>query len=104
MKHTIDTGLGVDISKKALEKAMQGYQARFSDYQPRFAWTGADRGEFSFTAKGISLRGTVVVRDRAIDLDMQVPLVFRIFQGRALDIIRDQVEQWIERARRGELD
>ena len=103
MKHTIDTGLDRTLSKKAIEKAMDAYKARFADYDPRFDWTGDDRGEFSFSAKGIKLQGNIVVRDRQVDVDMHVPLLFRVFQGKAMDVIEEQVNLWVEKAKRGEL-
>jgi hypothetical protein len=103
MKHTIDTGIDRPLSKKAIEKAMDAYKARFAEYQPRFDWTADDRGEFSFNAKGIKLHGNIVVRDRAVDVDMHVPLLFRVFQGKAMDVIKEQVQLWVEKAKRGEL-
>lgn len=104
MKHTIDTGLDFARSKKAIDKAMEAYKARFSEYSPRYDWVEDDRGEFSFSAKGVKLSGTIVVRDRRVDVDMQVPLLFRVFQGKAMDVIEEQVKMWVEKARRGELD
>jgi hypothetical protein len=103
MKHTIDTGLDQALSKKAIEKAMEAYSARFADYEPKFGWIGADRGEFSFNAKGVKLKGSIVVRDHQVDVDMQVPLLFRVFQGKAMGVIEEQVKLWVEKARRGEI-
>ncbi len=104
MKHTIETGLDEALSKKAIEKAMEAYKARFAEYSPRFDWTSQDMGEFGFSAKGIALNGTIRVRDKSMDVDMDVPFLFRIFQGRAMDIIKDQMAIWIEKAKKGELD
>lgn len=103
MKHTIDTGLDRTLSKKAIDKAMDAYKARFADYDPRFDWIADDRGEFSFSAKGIKLQGTIVVREEKVDVDMHVPLLFRVFQGRAMDVIEEHVNIWVEKAKRGEL-
>lgn len=103
MKHTIDTGLDKALSKKAIDKAMEDYKARFAEYHPRFDWTGEDRGEFGFKAKGVSLGGRIAVRDRAIDVDMEVPFLLRVFQGKAMKVIEDQVKHWVERAKKGEL-
>jgi hypothetical protein len=103
MKHTIDTGLDAALSKKAIDKAMDAYKTRFAAYQPRFDWMGEDHGEFSFQAKGVKLHGSIRVRERAIDVDMHVPLLFRVFQGKAMDVIEEQVRFWVEKAKRGEL-
>jgi hypothetical protein len=104
VKHTIQTGLEQPLAKKAIEKAMEAYKARFADYNPRFEWTSADRGAFGFNAKGVSLGGTVHVHDHKVDVEMEVPFLFRVFQGRAMEVIEDQVRVWVEKARRGELD
>jgi hypothetical protein len=104
MKHTIETGIDLALSRKAIGKAMDAYKARFADYQPRFDWTGENDGEFSFNAKGVKLSGKIHVRDRAVDVDMHVPLLFRVFQGKAMDVIEEQVKLWVEKAKRGELE
>jgi hypothetical protein len=104
MKHTIDTGLEKELSKKAIGKAMDAYKARFADYSPRFDWTTDDRGEFSFNAKGVKLTGNLYVHDQKVDVDMKVPLLFRVFQGRAMEVIEDQVKLWVEKAKRGEIE
>jgi hypothetical protein len=103
MKHTIDTGLDQAMSKKVIDKAMDEYKARFADYSPRYDWTADDRGEFAFNAKGVKLNGTIVLRHEKIDVDMHVPLLFRVFQGKAMSVIQEQVEMWVQKAKRGEL-
>ena len=103
MKHTIDTGLDKAMSKKAIDKAMEAYKADFAEYSPRFDWTSDERGEFAFNAKGVKLNGNILVLDQKVEVDMQVPLLFRVFQSRAMKVIEDQVRVWVEKARRGEL-
>lgn len=104
VKHTIQTGLDLARSKQAIEKAMDAYKARFSEYNPRFDWTTDSSGEFGFKAKGVSLGGTISVRDNAVDVDMDVPFLFRIFQGKAMEVIADEVSVWVEKAKKGELE
>jgi hypothetical protein len=103
MKHTIDTGLDKARSKLAIDKAMDQYKARFAEYNPRYDWTTDDSGEFSFSAKGVKLGGKIVVRDHKVDVDMDVPFLFRIFQGKAMEVIEEQVVFWVEKAKKGEL-
>ena len=33
---------------------------------------------------------------------MEVPFLFKIFQGRAMKVIEDQVELWVEKVKKGE--
>jgi len=103
MKHTIDTGLDRELSRTAIDRAMGAYKERFSAYQPRFEWTSADHGEFGFEAKGVKLQGTIAIHDRKVDVDMHVPLLFRVFQGKAMDVIEEQVNLWVGKVKRGEL-
>ena len=103
MKHTIDTGLDLPSSKRAIDHAMAAYKERFADYQPRFAWASAERGEFGFNAKGVSLGGTLLVREGKIDVDMEVPFLFRVFQGKAMQVIEEQVQLWVGKVKRGEV-
>jgi hypothetical protein len=103
MKHTIDTGLDTATSKKVIDKAMDAYKARFVDYSPRFDWTSGERGEFAFNAKGVKLHGNIVIREGKIDVDMHVPLLFRVFQGKAMDVVKEQVQLWVDKAKRGEI-
>ena len=102
MKKTIPTNLDKARSKIAIEKAMQAYKARFAEYSPRYEWTSDDAGEFGFDAKGIKLSGTIRIEDQRVDVEMEVPFLFKIFQGRAMKIIEDQVELWVEKVKNGE--
>ena len=103
MKKTIPTNLDKARSKIAIEKAMQAYKARFAEYSPRYEWTSDDAGEFGFDAKGIKLSGTIRIEDQQVDVEMEVPFLFKIFQGRAMKIIEDQVELWVEKVKNGEV-
>jgi hypothetical protein len=103
VKHTIQTGLDLVRSKVVIGKAMDAYKARFAEYNPRFDWTSDTRGEFGFKAKGVALGGTIVVHDHKVDVDMEVPFLFRIFQGKAMEVIEDEVKNWVEKAKKGEL-
>lgn len=103
MKHTIDTGLNVADSKRALNHAMDAYKARFAEYSPRFDWVTETTGDFGFKAKGVALGGKISVRDNKIDVDMEVPFLFKIFQGKAMDVIEEQVNHWIAKVKAGEV-
>jgi len=103
MKKTIDTNLDKARSKVAIGKAMDEYKKRFAEYSPRYEWTTDDQGDFSFSAKGVKLEGTIKVRDNKVDVDMDVPFLFRIFQGQAMKVIQDQVELWVEKVKKGEV-
>lgn len=103
MKHTIDTGLPVADEKRALEKAMEAYKARFAEYNPHFAWRNDSLADFGFNAKGVKLGGTIGVRDKKIDVEMEVPFLFKIFQGKAMTVVTEEVQKWIDKVKAGEI-
>jgi len=103
MKKTIPTALNRERSKVVIGKAMEAYSARFAEYNPRFAWVSDDRAEFGFNAKGFTLTGTMVIYDQKVDVEMEVPFLFRVFEGRAMDVIQDQMKIWIDKENKGEI-
>ncbi len=103
MKHQIAHDLDENVAKEVAVRAFESYQQRFSDYHPRLEWVGDRDARIEFRVKGIKLHGSIGILPRAIELDLDVPFVFRIFKGRAVDVIEREVRNWIAKAKRGEL-
>ena len=104
MKHTIKHELSRDLAKKATSKAFESYAERFAKYNPTANWTSEHEAEVGFEAKGVKLGGNLALREGAVDLQMSVPLLFRPFQSKAVDIIESEIRAWIAKAAAGELD
>jgi|SRR5690242_17057931 hypothetical protein len=104
MKHEIEHGLSLDLAHKAIEKAMEAYGERFKDYNPNYEWIDETHGKVSFKAKGVSLSGIIEIEGPKISVDLDVPFIFRIFRGKAIEVIDREVRKWIEKAKNGELD
>ncbi len=51
----------------------------------------------------MKLEGTIHVRDNKVDVEMDVPFLFKIFQGSAMKVIQEQVERWVEKVKKGEV-
>lgn len=92
------------MAKKATEKAFAGYKERFASYNPTADWVSDTRAEIGFSAKGVKLDGAVELEPDRIVLELEVPFLFRMFQGKALKIVEEEITEWIERAKAGELD
>ena len=103
MKHTISHDVSMELSRKAARGAFAAYQARFAEYHPTVTWKDDDHADIGFKAKGVSLKGSVVLREHVIELDLDVPFLLRIFQSRAIEIIESEVRTWLEKARNGQL-
>lgn len=104
MKHEIHHGLSLELAKKAIDKAMEAYSARFADYSPSFDWTSETKASLGFKARGVTVAGEIEIAGPKVLVDLEVPLLLRIFKGRAMDVIDQEVKKWIEKARAGELD
>lgn len=104
MKHAIPHDLGFETAKLATTKAFAGYMERFADFNPSATWVTDTRAEVSFNAKGVTLTGAVEVLPNSIEIELEVPFIFRIFQGRAMSVIEGQIQQWVDKAKAGELE
>ena len=62
------------------------------------------RAEISFSAKGLTLEGAIELRPTEIELELDVPFLFRQFKNKALGVIEEQIQEWIGKAEAGELD
>lgn len=104
MRHAIEHGLGKERARKAAQKAFETYKERFSKYNPEADWVDDDTLDVSFSAKGVTLDGRVELTDEEMIVDMQVPFMLKPFRKKALGVIEEEMQKWVERARRGELD
>lgn len=104
MKHVINHSLDPAMARKATEKAFDAYKERFSEFSPTASWVTDNRAEISFNAKGIKLDGAIELRPSEIELELDVPMLFRPFKKKALGVIEEQIQHWIGKAEAGELD
>lgn len=102
-KHRIPHGLDHDLARKATQHALESYKNRFAEHNPQGRWVTDDRAELSFTVAGKTLEGVVEVEPKDIALELEVPFIFRVFKGQAMEIIEKEIREWIARARNGEL-
>ena len=103
MKHQIPHDLDVSLAKQAAINAFDAYQKKFADYNPKIEWVGDHDARIEFNVKGLKLEGSIGILPRAIDLDLEVPFVFRLFKNKAIGVIEREVRTWLDKAKRGEL-
>ncbi|MFU8805913.1 MAG: polyhydroxyalkanoic acid system family protein [Bradymonadaceae bacterium] len=104
MKHKIHHGLQKELARKATEKAIETYKARFEQYNPDAKWVDEDTANVSFSAKGIKLEGALEIGEDDVLLDLEVPFLLRPFRSRAITVIEEEIRDWVARAKNGELD
>ncbi|NVB42636.1 polyhydroxyalkanoic acid system family protein [Pseudenhygromyxa sp. WMMC2535] len=101
--HDIPHDLDIDLAKLAARKAAEAYGERFAEYDYKATWVSDTRVELGFTVMGKRLEGAMTVMPRKLALELDVPLLFRPFQGKAIEIIEREARGWLDRAKRGEL-
>lgn len=104
MEHSIRHNLDKDKARKALHKAFDSYRERFAKYSPTADWQSEDRAKIGFSAKGITLDGVVELTDEEVIMELKVPFLLKPFRGKAVTIIDEEINKWIGKAKRGELD
>ncbi len=103
MKHSIKHDISDDLAKKATKKAFESYIERFSEFNPTANWTSDSRADIGFAVKGKKLDGTVELAPGTINLEMNVPFLFKPFEKKAVGVIEGEIQKWITRAKNGEL-
>ena len=104
MKHTISHDLSPELARKATESAFNAYIQRFPEYKPTANWISDTRAEITFDAKVKTLNGAIELRPSEIQLELDVPFVLRAFSGRAMKVVEEEIQEWIVKAKNGELD
>lgn len=101
MKHVVTHDLGQEKAKKVALAAFDSYQKRFPQYNPTANWVSDNRANIGFNVKGISLTGVIEVSASTIEMDLDVPFMLRPFKGKALGVIEEEIQGWVQKARTG---
>ena len=103
MKHSIAHDLDTNLAKEAAVRAFEAYQKRFTSYSPTMDWDSDRKARIGFSVKGVKLHGSIDILPRAIEIDLDVPFLFRPFKGKAIEVIEKEVRNWLTKAKNGEL-
>lgn len=102
-KHVITHDLDLDLARKVTDKAFETYAEKFKDYSPTADWVSETKSNITFNAKGIKVNGAVELKPKAVELELEVPLLLRPFRKRAVAIIDEEIRGWIAKAKAGEI-
>jgi hypothetical protein len=94
--------LSPELARKVAERAFESYREKYADFSPTLTWISPTSAKATFSAKGVSLHGTVELAPGKIMLDLDVPFVFRLFKDKAMAVLDRELSHWHERARKGE--
>ena len=102
MKQSVPHDLSLDLARQAAVAALADYAARFPAANIRATWSGPYAATVALTVKGFTLQPRVAIRAGAIDVDVDIPLLARPFEGKARARIERELAMWVERARTGQ--
>ena len=83
-------------ARAAVEKAFEHYRSRYAAYKPRLKWLDDERAAITFSAKGVSLEGTLALHPGKIVMDAKVPFLLKPFTKKAVAAIESEMHKWLE--------
>jgi len=95
VKHSVTHPLSPADARRAIEAAFGEYAQRFAGFAPQMQWLAPELAQVGFQALGRKIVAQVRVLDRALEIDMDVPLLARPFLGRAKGAIDREVARWV---------
>lgn len=98
MNHEIPHQLSASEAIALAHRALDAYAKRFAKYAPEITWRSESEAEIAFTAKGIHLHGGLAVAADRFRLRLDVPLLLRPLQGRALQVIEREMQTWLAKS------
>lgn len=104
MKHIVKHDLSPELTRKACEKAIERYTAKWQKYDAKATWVSDTHVEVAFSVKGVHPKATVDLEPGQLVMDMHVPLLLRPFKNKALSVIEQVIQKWMTKAKNGELD
>lgn len=103
MKHSVAHDLDQDTARKVARHALEGYARQFERFDPKVEWINEDRAEVRFSAKGLTVKGLLELRLNQFIIELEVPFLLKPFQKKAVDVVEGEIEEWVEKAKRGEV-
>lgn len=104
MKHSVGHDLDQEMARKVARHALEGYAKQFEQFNPSVSWLGEDAAQVAFSAKGLTVKGKVDLLPKQIVIDLSVPFALKLFQGKAIKVVESEIREWVDRAKKGELD
>jgi hypothetical protein len=89
-----------DAAHAAVDKAFAHYGTRYAAYKPHIKWHDSERADLSLTAKGVTLKGHLVLAPKQVLIEVKVPLLLRPFTKKAVIVIENEMQKWLPGARR----
>lgn len=86
--------LGREAAKSRVEQFLESVQRDYASHisNVQGGWTG-DQLQFSFSATGLAISGTMQVEESAVQVSGPLPLAAAFFRGRIEQTIKDELQK-----------
>ena len=101
--HSVTHDVDLSVARRATRLAFEEYQRKLAAYSPKISWADENHVKVGFNIRGVSIHGAVELHDHQIDLEMDIPLLLRPFQKRAMTVLDGEIRAWLARVHAGEV-
>lgn len=104
MKYVVKHGLD-DQSRvrTVIEKAFESYSERLKDHDPQLQWMSDTQAKVTFSVMKKTIAAMFTIDGDEVRVDGDMPFLFRPFEGKVKQVIAQEVEKWIAKAKAGEV-
>ena len=89
--------------RTVVEKAYEAYKERLANYNPSIKWVSDRAAEINFSVKGMGMDTKFVIDDDELHITGKIPWLFKPFERKILDVVGNEVDKWLAKARKGEI-
>ncbi len=101
LQHTVSHDLGLTRSREVLEQAFAHYQERYPHAHLQRQWRGDRESHVDLRVGGFHLQARILLGDSNVTLDMDVPLLARLWVPKIKARIEREIGRWLKEANDG---
>lgn len=94
--------LSLDALHNVANQAFASYKEKYPEYNPVLTWKSKAQAEVNFSAKGASIKGLLSITKTDIVIELEVPLLLRMFKNMALQKIETELNRWLAEAEKNQ--
>lgn len=98
-KRSFAHGLDFTRAKRVADLALLDYRTRLTKYALTVTWVTPDTADVGFIILDTCMGGQIKVTPTDIEIHVDVPLKFKLFEGAAAQIVKGEVQACVERAK-----
>jgi hypothetical protein len=99
MKHSVPHDLGQKRAKEITDAMLKAYKVKYPQYQPTGKWLSPSKVSISFKAAGMTVSGVIEVLADRIEVDFDVPFLFRPFRKKTIQVVEAEFKRWIAKSK-----